>query len=281
MKKYREKSTLNEAQKKFKTLLEWNYYGGLDMDEADDDPNAQQPQGGAAMPPQEGGMQDGGGMPQGGPDQTQQGPNGEGMPPMGGDPNANAGGDPNMGDPNGQQPPMGDAPMPQDGGEMPPMGAEPSMRGEDDTQELDVDDLTNAQEILNKKINRIVKDYGNTDKQISAILQGIDKLNQKIDSDNMKIADLSKELARRNPTPLEKLNLRSVNDSYPFNVKPTDFWNDKTANSNYRLTDNDNDENEYVIYSDDLDDSPADISGSFNDDDYDDEINTMKPRFGF
>ena len=136
-------------------------------------------------------------------------------------------------------------------------------------------------EILNKKINRIGKDYGNTDKQISAILQGIDKLNQKIDSDNMKIADLSKELARRNPTPLEKLNLRSVNDSYPFNVKPTDFWNDKTTNSNYRLTDNDNDENEYVIYSDDLDDSPADISGSFNDDDYDDEINTMKPRFGF
>jgi len=41
-----------------------------------------------------------------------------------------------------------------------------------------------------------------------------------------KIDDLEKEIERRNPTPVERLEMRSM-DSFPYSVKLTDYWKDK------------------------------------------------------
>ena len=65
-------------------------------------------------------------------------------------------------------------------------------------------------------------------------------------------------------TPEEKLELRSL-DSYPFNLKLTDYWSDKLGekDNNYQVTDND--EERFEIKSDDLTDyNELDIKNSFN-----------------
>ena len=41
-----------------------------------------------------------------------------------------------------------------------------------------------------------------------------------------KIEDLEKEIEKRNPTPVEKLEMMSL-DSFPYSVKLTDYWADK------------------------------------------------------
>lgn len=78
----------------------------------------------------------------------------------------------------------------------------------------------------------------------------INKISSVIDSNDSKIESLKNEFEKRNPTDIEKLSLRSK-DSYPFNVSPVKYWDDKEENSNYS-TDEDNEEKEYVITSDDI-----------------------------
>jgi hypothetical protein len=63
-----------------------------------------------------------------------------------------------------------------------------------------------------------------------------------------------KELEKRNPTPIEKLDLRTVNDSYPFNVKPNDYWKAKEETSNYRVGgDNMEVADQYDLHQSDID----------------------------
>ena len=167
MKKNIKLTSLNEAKRQFRRFsnhsTDFDYCGEM-LNEAQDDMN---------MPPQGGDPNEmGGGMPGDDPNEMQGGdPNamqGGGMPE--GDPNAMGGGDPNAmqgggmpgGDPNamqgsGMDPNEMPDPM---GGGMP--GEDPNAMGGDGSQELDIDDHTNAQQTLNKKMNRIGKDYGNT-----------------------------------------------------------------------------------------------------------------------
>jgi hypothetical protein len=50
------------------------------------------------------------------------------------------------------------------------------------------------------------------------------------------------------------LNLRSQNDSYPFNVSPDDYWKQKEATSNYRIGDDmEEDAPQYKILQSDID----------------------------
>jgi hypothetical protein len=194
------------------------------------------------------------------PNGMRQDPNGMGATAPGGDMGAS--------DPNG----MGmDAP------------SDMSQEKEEPTDELSVDDLTDAQEKLNKKMNSIGKDFGDTKSQMDQMMSAIDKLNGIINANNAKIADLKQEIERRNPTPVEKLELRSVKDSYPFNIKPTDYWQDKTKDSNYEIgPDNDK---EYTITDDDLNDiNDSEISKTFadynDDEDYKQGTNLNK-IFGY
>jgi hypothetical protein len=79
----------------------------------------------------------------------------------------------------------------------------------------------------------------------------------------------------------QKLNLRSL-DSYPFKIKPTDYWADKEKDSNYSAY-ADNEEpttKEYVITNNDVDDmTERDMAQSFYvDDDLKQDINKI---FGY
>ena len=66
---------------------------------------------------------------------------------------------------------------------------------------------------------------------------------------------LKQELEKRNPTPIEKLDLRTVNDSYPFNVKPNDYWKTKEETSNYRVGGDETEVPEqYDLHQSDVDD---------------------------
>ena len=56
-------------------------------------------------------------------------------------------------------------------------------------------------------------------------LSGMSDIIHKIDS-------LEKEVEMRNPTPVEKLEMRSL-DSFPFNVKLTDYWSDEKEGGEY------------------------------------------------
>lgn len=267
--KYLKDNNLFEAHLRFKKAIgeAVGYYSSIE--EADDDQDQQQ-QGGPD-----------GGMPQG-PDAMGGGgaPGGDpmgGMPPApGGDMSGAPGGGPNGGmspapggdmggDPNAGMPPAEENPM----GGIPEIGdiEEEEPKEEDDV--IDVEDLTDAQEKVNDKVNSVGRDLGNVDKKIGSLIGAIDTLKDMFDKNNEKIEDLKREIEKRNPTQTEKLNLRSI-DSYPFSQKPTDYWQKKSATSNYSAY-ADNDEptsQEYVITNNDVDDfTEREIADSFAIDD--------------
>ena len=203
---------------------------------------------------------------------------------MGGDPNAMggqdpmAGGDPNAmgGDPNA----MGADPM---GGDMggDPMADDPmaDAEPEDDGDTIDIDGLTKAEDKLNVKQNQIGRDLSKVDDRISTLIDSIKNLLTKVDSNNSEIEALKAEFEKRNPTQTEKLNLRSL-DSYPFNVKPTDYWAEKAKQGGYEAY-SDNAEpttKEYVITNDDVDNPSDDIADTFFKID-DDDIQTLDKLF--
>lgn len=270
---------LLDAHKHFLHLInEATYFSGQ-LDEEGDDDNQQD----GNMPPQDennpmgdgsnamGDDMNGGGMPQGDPN-------------MGGDPNAMGdgnpmdGGDPNMmgQDPNGG---MGDDPNMM-GGDMPPMDDMPMddpMGGEmeEDEEVIDVEDITNAQEKTHDKVNKVGRNLGKVDDKIEALLQTVETLLGMVDANNEKIAQFEREFEKRNPTPTEKLNLRSL-DSYPFNVNPKDYWNkkreehrgDRTVYDAYADNSEPTSHVEYTITDDDIENyDEKKIADSFHIDD--------------
>ena len=75
-----------------------------------------------------------------------------------------------------------------------------------------------------------------------------------------KIDDLEKEIERRNPTPVERLEMRSM-DSFPYSVKLTDFWKDKEG---YEATEQ---EEEFTLTQSDVDNfDEKEIRSSFESD---------------
>ena len=261
--KYLKKNNLLEAHKHFMRLSEAYIPTVLPEEEIEEagedmqDPNAM-----GGDPNAMGGMPADGGMPQN-PNAMDGGdPNAMGgQDPMasGADPNA-MGGDPMASgeDPNAQDP-MAD-PM---GGDMGADPMEDTMGDElvDDGETIDIDGLTKAEDKLNVKQNRIGRDLS------------------KVDSNNSEIESLKAEFEKRNPTQTEKLNLRSL-DSYPFNVKPNEYWAEKAKEGGYEAY-ADNDEpttKEYVITNDDVDNPSDDIANTFFKID-DDDIQTLEKMF--
>jgi hypothetical protein len=287
--KYLKENNLLEAHKHFMRLSEAYIPTVLPEEEIEEagedmqDPNAMggDPNAMGGMPADGGMPQDpnamGGADPMGGGDPNAMG----GQDPMAGgaDPNA-MGGDPMAGgDPNamGGQDPMAD-PMGGDMGADPmedPMGEEP----EDDGDTIDIDGLTKAEDKLNVKQNHIGRDLSKVDNRISTLIDTINNLLTKVDSNNSEIESLKAEFEKRNPTQTEKLNLRSL-DSYPFNVKPNEYWADKAKQGGYEAY-ADNDEpttKEYVITNDDVDNPSDDIANTFFKID-DDDIQTLEKMF--
>jgi len=250
--KYLKENNLFEAHLRFKRAI-GEAFGYDSIEEADDDENQNQQQGGAPG----GGPMGGGGMPPSPDAMGGQDPNG-GMP----------GGDPMVGGPDAGADPMGDGMSPMDDSM-----EEGEPEEEDDV--IDVQDLTDAQEEVNDKVNSVGRDLGRVDSRIDKLLGAIETLQGMFDKNNQEIADLRKEFEKRNPTQTEKLNLRSL-DSYPFKIRPTDFWNDKAEEGRYDAY-ADNREpttNEYVITNNDVDDfTEREIEDTFSvDDDLDQNI---------
>lgn len=281
--KYLKENNLLEAHKHFMRLSEAYIPTVLpeeEIEEAGEDMQGPNAMGGD--PNAMGGMPADGGMPQdpnamGGGDPNAMG----GQDPMAGgaDPNA-MGGDPmasDMGaDPNAQDP-MAD-PMGGDMGADPmedPMGEEQA----DDGETIDIDGLTQAEDKLNVKQNRIGRDLSKVDNRITTLIDTINNLLTKVDSNNSEIESLKAEFEKRNPTQTEKLNLRSL-DSYPFNVKPNEYWAEKAKEGGYEAY-SDNDKpttKEYVITNDDVDNPSDDIANTFFKID-DDDIQTLEKMF--
>jgi len=274
--KYLKDNNLFEAHLRFKRAI-GEAFSFAPIEEAEDDQNQQQdPMGGGGAPGEDpmggggapGGDPMGGGAPGGDPMGGGGAPGGDPMgggapggdPMGGGAPGGAPGEDPMGGDPMGGGAPGGD-PM---GGD--PMGGMEEGGEQEEDDVIDVDDLTDAQEKVNDKVNSVGRDLGNVDKKIGKLIGAIETLQNMFNQNNEKIEDLKREIEKRNPTQTEKLNLRSI-DSYPFVDKPTDYWAKKTANSNYSVY-GDNDEpttQEYVITNNDVDDfTERDIEDSFS-----------------
>ena len=251
-KEYIKRHNLMEAHKQFMRLSEG--YISTSLEEADDD---EEQQGGNMPQDNMGGNEDG---------QMNNG----GMQHSGGMPQSDGQGQPNnMPADDGQTPPM-------DGGQTPPMDDRqaPPMDdefGDDEDDVIDVDDLTNAQEKLNKKQNMVGKDLGQLDNRIESLMAAVEKMNKIIDHNNNEINNLKSELERRVPTQKERLEMRSL-DTYPFNVSPNDYWKRKEMEGVYdaRYGDGESEKKEYEIRNKDIDDfSNVDIEKTFDDNDLD------------
>ena len=236
MKKELEKKNIMEARKRFQKLYEYSFYES-NMNEADDEE-------GAEDDPMAGGAEGGADPMMGGADPMAGGAEGD-ADPMAGD------ADPMVDGAEGDvSDPMAGMEGQLEGSMDAEMGADPMAGGEDE-EVIDVDDLTNAQEKTYDKMSDLSKKF---DKLLSVI----DKFEEVIAMNDEKIdtleANIKAELEKRNPTAIEKLNLRSQNDSQPFNVSPTDFWKEKEATSNYRIGDDMEDEApQYKIMQGDID----------------------------
>lgn len=143
----------------------------------------------------------------------------------------------------------------------------------DDTV-IDVEDITNAQEKLNKKQNSIGKDLGDVDDRIVKLLSAMEKIQNSIEKNNNDITSLKAEIEKRVPTDKEKLSMQSLK-MYPYNVSPNDYWDKVEKEGRYQAED-DEDKKVYKIREKDIDDySDTAIEKSF-----DDSLNqTMKDIF--
>ena len=226
-KKLYESQIAKDTAKRFRMLCEYTF--GLQEDDGED-----------MMPPQEEemGAQE---QPQGQPQED------ENMPNMNGDMGGDMGGNMEGGAPGFNPEQEGDMNMDPNmmGGEM---GSE-QIQPEDEV--IDVDELTNSQEETEEKVDDIKISM---EKGFDKLINVIDKLNTMIDTSTANIENLKQELEKRNPTPLEKLNMRAANDSYPFSVSPEAYWKEKEATSNYRIGGEDEpDSEQYIITQGDID----------------------------
>jgi hypothetical protein len=131
--------------------------------------------------------------------------------------------------------------------------------GEEETEEIDITDLVTAQQEIKDKQEEIMNSlFGKLD-DLQSKLSNMDQILNKIDSLETKFDRY------REKTPEEKLQLRSL-DSYPYNQKLTDFFDDKKMDMEKTG------KNEYVLTSDEVQNfSPNEIKKTFNN--FNDEVN--------
>jgi hypothetical protein len=124
------------------------------------------------------------------------------------------------------------------------------MEDTSDDVEIDVTELVNSSEEAKESsemANQKMEDLMGQFDSLSGQLQRMETLSSKIE-------DLEHEMETRMPTPEEKLEMRSL-DSYPYNVKLTDYWADKEGQYNVMDGEDENSGSpkEYVLTQDDVD----------------------------
>ena len=240
LKKYR----LEEAQKRFQQISEYTFITKpmLDEDGDDDQQQSQDMTGQQSQQPQTDNSGNGGENVQ------QDDMNGGSMPPVNNDTM------PQQGNANDSGQDVNNADSQMDSGfEQDNL---PSDKGDDNVDSMqsgdeviDVDELTNAQETTEVKID------GVNDK-LQNLLAVTTKFIAAVDQNNRKIDDLRAEFEKRNPTEEERINIRSQ-ASAPYSETPKSYWDKKSQDSNYNViynndVDPDKEENEYVIKKSDV-----------------------------
>lgn len=249
---------MNENKKRFKKLFEYSFVNQEDdllLDEDDDDPNSDNGQANNTDVI---------------PDQNAQvnTDNSAADTDQSGEPSIDTGVDQNV-QPSEPAQEVGE-PETEMPAESQPEINEPS---EDETT-IDVTDLTDKQEDVDSKVSLMAdqtKEMMNMLSQLSNKVQGI------IKNTDSEISSLKSELVKRNPTPVETLQKR-ITVSDPFTQTPGDYWNKKEAEGNYRLSDDEDENKEYVLNASDIDDgNPSDVYKSFglDDDEMNQSISTM------
>lgn len=133
-------------------------------------------------------------------------------------------------------------------------------KGEEETEEIDITDLITAQQEIKDKQDSFMEDMFKRLDDLQSKLENMDQIMTKINSLETKFDRY------REKTPEEKLELRSL-DSYPYNQKLTDFFDDKKVEMEKTG------KNEYILTSDEVENfSPNEIKKTFNSFDNEEEI---------
>ena len=120
------------------------------------------------------------------------------------------------------------------------------------TEELDITELVTSQKDIQTKQDEYMKTMFEKLDDLTSKLSAMDSIFEKINSLENKIEKY------REKTPEERLHLRSL-DSYPFNQKLTDFFEDKKEDMEM------SGKNEYVLTDDEVQNfSPNEIKKTFN-----------------
>lgn len=241
---------MKDSKKRFTKLCEYSFVNqekDLLLDEDDDDPNSE---GGEAIPNQNAQVDLDKSNDNQQPQANQQKPsNGEDQPNI----DANTPG-PDVTDV--QTAPAVPEPQPQ-----------PNIEPQSNDVEIDVTDLTQKQDDVDQKVNAMADQTQQMMDMLSQIADKVQGIVQNTDSEMNKLKD---EIVKRNPTPVETLQKR-ITVSDPFTQTPEDYWKKKESEGHYRLSDDEDDNNEYTIKPSDIDTNVQDVYKSFGLDD--DEMN--------
>jgi Skp family chaperone for outer membrane proteins len=134
---------------------------------------------------------------------------------------------------------------------------------ESDIEEIDVTAIVTKSEEAKAAAEKAVSvSQQNSEfmKQMTDKLSNLTNQLSKMDQILSRVSKIENDIK----TPEEKLELRSL-DSYPFNLKLTDFWEDKAkTNPHYKITGNEEKEERFEISLDDIKNfSDVDIKKSF------------------
>jgi len=124
--------------------------------------------------------------------------------------------------------------------------SEPEVSADGEEIEVDVTDIMKSSEEAKHAANMT------TDKmeQLMAQFSELEDRMSSMDHITGEIESLKQEIEKRNPTPIEKMELRSLN-SFPYNVTLGDFWSDKEG---YEVSNGDEaPEEEYTIDQEEID----------------------------
>ncbi len=155
--------------------------------------------------------------------------------------------------------------MPEEGGETDPFGTDTEVEDEfatEETVEVDVTDIVDKTE----ETKASVDDMGSKMDDLLSKLTDLESQVTDMDGVINKIDDLEKEIEKRNPTPVERLEMRSM-DSFPYSVKLTDYWKDKEG------YDTSEPEDEYTLTQSDIENfDEKEIRSSFEGDTEEEEM---------
>jgi len=251
------KKELNEDLKRFNLLMEYDFYIGEEEEEilpTDEIITEEPPEGEAPEGDLEPEMDDAGGEEMG-------------MEEPMDDATEDPFGDEEMEDPDAELEPDAEFGGEDMGEPLPP--PEPM----EDEVELDVTELVQGTEAAKQSADQANQQIGALMAKFEDLTNGLGKM----DVIAAKINDMEHEIEKRNPTPDEQLELRSL-DSFPYSLKLTDYWDEKEGNYDAMGKDDNGDDEEFTLTQDEVDEdyNHIHVKDSFSDSGEKDETPPIK-----